>query len=361
MSMKISDASNFLDINGLNDIRVQSNKTDKASKEAALETAAKQFEAIFMQMLLKSMRAAQDVLESDSPFNSESTKFYRDMHDQQLSVELSENGSLGLSELIVRQLGGDSENFTPSSVLRNDGKLPNNRIDGNTEQNDALAATNSFSGINGSVNQPTKLVNPLSSMLDGVKHEDKTPFAELTQWSKANMNKLAEDKPATVVEQQAPIFEQPKDFVTALIEPAKKVQAQLNVPFEVVIAQAALETGWGKKIIKTEQGESSHNLFNIKADSRWHGEKTQKETLEFEQGAMVKKKEPFRVYNSLKESLDDYVSFLSNSDRYQSALEKSSDVEHFLQGLQKAGYATDPNYANKIMGTLRKVTNLLAN
>ena len=120
---KITDAQNFLDVNGLNSVRQQSKSTDKAEKEAALQTAAKQFEAIFMQMLLKSMRSAQDVLESDSPFNSETSKSYRQMHDQQMSLELSNNGALGLSELIVRQLGGDSENFTPHSVLRNDGNL----------------------------------------------------------------------------------------------------------------------------------------------------------------------------------------------------------------------------------------------
>ena len=106
----------------MNAIRQQSKSTDSESKKAALQEAAQQFEAIFMQMLLKSMRKAQDVLESDSPFNSESTKFYRDMNDQQMAMELSSNGSLGLTDLIVRQLGGD-DNFTPRTVLRSDGNL----------------------------------------------------------------------------------------------------------------------------------------------------------------------------------------------------------------------------------------------
>ena len=127
----------------------------------------------------------------------------------------------------------------------------------------------------------------------------------------------------------------------------------------MVIAQAALETGWGQKIIKTQSGESSNNLFNIKADKRWNGDKTNKETLEFEQGAMVKKREPFRVYETVGESINDYMNFLSNNDRYKPALEKSNDVEQFLHNLQSAGYATDPKYAEKIMGTLRTVTSLL--
>ena len=137
------------------------------------------------------------------------------------------------------------------------------------------------------------------------------------------------------------------------------MQDKINVPFEVVIAQAALETGWGQKIIKTDSGESSNNLFNIKADSRWDGEQTHKETLEFENGAMVKKREPFRVYESLSESVNDYLKLLTGSERYQGALEKSTDVEQFLHNLQSAGYATDPNYAKKIMGTLRTVTSLI--
>jgi flagellar protein FlgJ len=160
--------------------------------------------------------------------------------------------------------------------------------------------------------------------------------------------------------QASPSFEQPKDFVTALEAPAKQAQQALGVPFEVVIAQAALETGWGQKIIKSSKGKSSNNLFNIKADSRWSGEKVSKDTLEFEQGAMVKKREPFRVYDTIKDSVNEYISFLSNGNRYQEALANPSNVEHFLQGIQKAGYATDPNYAEKIKGTLKTVTRLLS-
>ena len=122
MDNRLADSRNFLELNGLNNIRLDAKSGNAEEKKAALKEAAQQFEAIFMQMLLKSMRKAQEVLESDSPFNSESTKFYRDMHDQQLAMELSSNGSLGLSDLIVRQLGGDDK-FTPNSVLRNDGDI----------------------------------------------------------------------------------------------------------------------------------------------------------------------------------------------------------------------------------------------
>ncbi|MBA6291811.1 flagellar assembly peptidoglycan hydrolase FlgJ [Colwellia sp. MB3u-70] len=328
MTTRIADAQNFLDVNGLNSIRQDAKSGDKAGKKEALEQAAKQFEAIFMQMLMKSMRKAQEVLESDSPFNSESTKFYRDMHDQQMSLELSNNGALGLSELIVRQLGGDSENFTPHNILRSDGNL------------DSRGSLR--------ISEPA-LLNNISTVKDSSAHQDPSKDRQTNGSIAAQAASMM----------QSPAFEQPKDFVSALTADAKRVQDKINVPFEVVIAQAALETGWGQKIIKTHSGESSNNLFNIKADSRWAGEKTHKETLEFENGAMVKKREPFRVYESIGQSVDDYLNLLTKSERYQGALENSANVEQFLHNLQSAGYATDPDYAKKIIGTLRTVTSLL--
>ncbi|NQZ22265.1 MAG: flagellar assembly peptidoglycan hydrolase FlgJ [Colwellia sp.] len=346
-----ANSQNFLDINGLNSIRQQSKETDKASKDAALQNAAKQFEAIFMQMLLKSMRKAQEVLESDSPFNSESTKFYRDMHDQQMSLELSSNGSLGLSDLIIRQLGGDTDNFTPQSLLRSDTRFSKSNGLLNDLENKGKSIVSEGILISGEDRQTNDSANKQKTSFSMPQRQ---PSADKT------INSSNTDKSVyQTLAMQEPEYQQPKDFVHALTEGAKRVEEKLNVPFEVVIAQAALETGWGQKIIKTENGSSSNNLFNIKADKRWHGDKTNKETLEFEQGAMVKKSEPFRVYETVTESINDYINFLSNNDRYKPALEKANDVEHFLHNLQSAGYATDPKYAEKIMGTLRTVTSLL--
>ncbi|KGJ96994.1 flagellar assembly peptidoglycan hydrolase FlgJ [Colwellia psychrerythraea] len=365
-------ARNALDLNGLNAIREQSRATDGEAKKEALKEAAQQFEAIFMRMLLSSMRKAQDVLESDSPFNSESTKFYRDMHDQQMAVELSSNGSLGLTDLIVRQLGGDSGDFKPSSVLRNDGNLTVTSNADDKSNNKNKANTNK---------QHNSLVEKMLGHKNQIKPDIDIPFAgnyqaqsitsaqassaasqftlrELDKKSNKDVSQSQSVNSSALVSEHN--FNEPKGFVSALIAPAQKVQQTLGVPFEVVIAQAALETGWGQKIIKGQDGTSSNNLFNIKADSRWSGDKVTKETLEFEQGAMVKKAEPFRMYQSITDSVNDYINFLSTSERYQDALQDSGNVEHFLQGLQKAGYATDPQYADKILGTLKTVTNLLA-
>lgn len=349
-STNFDQSRNFLELNGLNAIREQSRDSDGEGKKAALQEAAQQFEAIFMKMLLKSMRQAQDVLESDSPFNSESTKFYRDMHDQQMAVELSSNGTLGLSDLIVRQLGGGDNTFMPSSALRSDGDFE--QIKNAVKQATLQSQKNNDNAANPFSLLPTSTDNANSQRHGSSNDADTTqiPFAV----TKAN------EVEKESVNFSAPSFNEPKDFVSALIEPAKSVQEKIGIPFQVVIAQAALETGWGQKIIKAQDGESSNNLFNIKADSRWAGDKITKDTLEFEQGAMIKKSEPFRMYETLKDSIDDYVNFLSSSERYQDALQGSGNVEHFLQGLQKAGYATDPQYADKILGTLKTVTNLLA-
>lgn len=372
LKQNYDQARNALDLNGLNDIREQSRAGDGEAKKAALTEAAQQFEAIFMKMLLSSMRKAQEVLESDSPFNSESTKFYRDMHDQQMAVELSSNGSLGLTDLIVRQLGGDDGSFKPSSVLRNDGNL---------KVTDSASSTLDKTSETNKDNQHNSLIEKMLADKNQIKPDIDIPFAGNYQAQHIvsnQMNSAASqfiireaDKRTNKVNGQSESvnnstalssnnFDEPKDFVTALIEPAQKVQKTLGVPFEVVIAQAALETGWGQKMIKDQDGGSSNNLFNIKADSRWAGDKITKDTLEFEQGAMIKKSEPFRTYQSLTDSVDDYINFLSTSERYQDALQDSGNVEHFLQGLQKAGYATDPQYADKILGTLKTVTNLLA-
>ncbi len=353
MTNRMAEAQNFLDLNGLNSIRRQSNSTDAASKQEALDTAAKQFEAIFMQMLMKSMRKAEDVLASDSPFNSESTKFYRDMHDQQMSLELSNNGSLGLSELIVRQLGGDSENFTAHNLVRGNGNLsaepsPVKKFD------DAQPPFTTLP-VPLPMPSPNSILGPNQT---GQVEEVKTATRQHNDIS-VGLHTRVSNAENTTANESIVRFEQPKDFVSALTESAKQVEQQLKVPFAVVIAQAALETGWGQKIIKTEQGHSSHNLFNIKADGRWSGDKTHKETLEYQQGTMVKKREPFRVYQSMADSVKDYIDFLSSNERYQGALKQVGNVEQFLLKLQSAGYATDPNYANKILGTLKTVTSIL--
>ncbi len=301
------DKQNFFDLGNLDSLRQSALKNDAssdASKEA-LKKAAAQFESIFTQMLLKSMRKANEAFEDkDSPFNTSGVKFFVEMHDQQLSVELSSNGSLGLADLIVQQLSPDGKKFMPGSVLRTTTEFNSDRRASGVEQPDTT----------------TKAVETTSA------------------------NEQTENR-----------FDDAESFISTVWEHAKNAAEKIGLNPAVMVAQAALETGWGKHIISKADGTSSNNLFNIKSDKSWQGDKASKLTLEFEQGVPVKKQASFRSYQSIKESVHDFVDFLNENPRYQEALENTAEPAAFLDSLQKAGYATDPNYADKIKQVLKRV------
>jgi len=139
---------------------------------------------------------------------------------------------------------------------------------------------------------------------------------------------------------------------------AKKAAAIIGVSPQTLIAQAALETGWGQKIVADDKKSTSFNLFNIKADKRWNGEQVDVNTIEYREGVALKEKASFRAYDSFEESFSDFSQFIKNSPRYEKALDNVGNSASFLQELQQAGYATDPNYASKIMSVLKQVTKL---
>jgi flagellar protein FlgJ len=141
-------------------------------------------------------------------------------------------------------------------------------------------------------------------------------------------------------------------FIRDLWPHAQRASQSLGVPPEVLIAQAALETGWGRNVIRTPDGGSSLNLFGIKADSNWDGDRAIVPTLEYRGGIAQRENAAFRSYDSLSASMDDYTHFLQSSPRYRQALDNAADADGFLQELQGAGYATDPVYASKIAAIL---------
>lgn len=294
MQNKLELSRNANDIQGLDTLRRAAQSGDKE----ALVEAAKQFEGIFLQMMLKSMRKAQDVLsDEESPFNSEQVKFYRDMHDQQLANDLATNGSVGLADIIVKQLGQLDEGYTPASVIRNDANL---------------------SSIN--------------------RHRIKST-------SQAQETILGPQGAAY----KASGFESPQAFLENLFPAAQKAAEQLGLDPKALLAQAAVETGWGKYMIHSGSGQNSHNLFGIKADRNWQGDKAVVDSIEFEQGVAVTTKSPFRAYQNFNEALQDYVNFVQQSPRYDKAVQQSKQTEQYFNELQEAGYATDPDYAQKVM------------
>ena len=130
----------------------------------------------------------------------------------------------------------------------------------------------------------------------------------------------------------------------------------MNVDPQVLVAQAALETGWGRGISRHPDGRSSNNLFGIKAGSDWQKETVSVPTLEFRDGVAVRERASFRSYDSIAASFQDYVQFLKNNPRYKEALVHAGDPQRFSNALQEAGYATDPQYAAKIHNVLNSYT-----
>ncbi|GLP94987.1 flagellar assembly peptidoglycan hydrolase FlgJ [Paraferrimonas sedimenticola] len=308
---KISESQHYMDLAGLDKLRSQAKDNDPQ----ALRAAAEQFEGLFMQMVLKSMREANAAFESDSPFNTQYTQFYQQMHDQQMSVDLSQKGSLGLADLIVTQLGGGSANFAPASSLRG--------------------------GLDSQTVMAPAVVKPSEQVADTKKLSEESKQASVQ----------AEASP-----QATGFFDQAEDFINQLTPMAIEASQKLGTSPALLLAQSALETGWGRKIVKRSNGESSFNLFNIKADRRWNGDKTQVATLEFEQGVAVKKQADFRAYQGFQQSFDDFVSFLQSGSRYQSALDKAASPGEFIDAIHQAGYATDPNYGDKVKGLMEQIT-----
>jgi flagellar protein FlgJ len=370
---KLSASSNFLDLGGLDSLRVQAQKDEKG----ALKEAAKQFEGIFIQMLMKSMRDANAAFKSDNPMNSETTAFFEQMRDQQMSVDLSNKGMLGLAEMMVQQLDPDDSPITPASVLRgnSDYKVnpsmfvaPATELDKDTldiiAPKDQIAASHSVianSDTAHSVIDSAESMRPMSAQLTNVLDGEQLNSvlrgeqlaSQAVQVGKVlPQTDFAVPKPKGVAVSE---FTSPQHFISVLYPHAEKAAKTLGTSAEVLIAQSALETGWGQKVVRRNDGTMSHNLFNIKADKRWQGEKTSVNTLEFEKGIPVQQKADFRMYDDLEQSFSDFVSFIGQGDRYEDARKVASEPTQFIRALQKAGYATDPQYANKVINVMKSV------
>jgi len=282
-------ADTYTDFQGLNQLKTQArNKSPEA-----IRAVARQFETLFVQMMLKSMRDANI---GEGLFDNDQGKIFQEMFDKQVSLDMTKHQSIGLSAMIVKQLGGQ-ESKTQSDA-------------GDMNRGFDLLTAKRFS-----------ITNARSTLIE---RDD------------GNIN----------------VSKTPQEFVKSLWPHATKAANQLGVDPEVLIAQAALETGWGKSMIKNDDAGTSFNLFGIKAGRSWQGERANVTTTEFENGSMASKKETFRVYGSIGESFSDYVSLIKNSDRYSNAVEFAPDSDAYLDALQNAGYATDPNYANKIKGIM---------
>lgn len=294
---------NYNDLANLNEI----NKLGDKDADAALRKVAEQFESMFVSMMLKSMRDANAVLEDDNEMNSFALKMHRDMSDQQLVLNLSQGRGIGLAESFYQQM---KQNYGGALGIPDTSKVSKN--------SDAMASP---------VNQ---LKQRLAQSADTASAPDNL-----------SENQLVATAPPTAFENQA-------EFVSTVLPLAEKSAAALGVDPKLLVAQAALETGWGKYVLQDADGNSTYNLFNIKADERWSGTSAAVSTLEYRDGIAQRERASFRQYRSFEESFSDYAQFILGSERYQAAVENAADPAAYAEGLQHAGYATDPAYAEKI-------------
>lgn len=327
---------NYHDLTSLQQLKHNSGGDD----DKALKQAAKQFESIFMGMLLSSMRKANEVFEDDGVLNSNATKFYKDMYDKQLSTELSEKGSLGLADLLVQQLRPGKGKTTPASML----KVP-------TE---------------GAPVRTDKAHQEQSYELSPVKQLKRPPEYTLPVLPQPLPTQVATETLPSETEKDDWSFENPTQFIEKLLPAARQAAQKLGLEPMALLAQAALETGWGQRTFKTAEGNNSFNFFGIKAHNSWQGDVAVVDTLEYRQGVAQKEKAKFRAYESPEQSLGDYVDFIKSNPRYQQAVAMADNPKAYFQQLQAAGYATDPNYAQKILSvfnsdTFKQARNLLTN
>jgi flagellar protein FlgJ len=272
-----SNINFFADFQGLAALKNDA----KGQAPTALKEAARQFESLFTQMLLKSMREANKSFGEDSLFGSDQGEMYQDMFDDQIAMQLSKGKGLGLAEMLVKQLQqGAGVSAGPESA------------------------------------------QPVSTPATGAAE------------------KLSTSK---------------DDFISKLRPHAEQAARELGVDPNALLAQAALETGWGRSVPCNAQGECSFNLFGIKAGSQWSGATVNVPTLEFEDGVAVRKVERFRAYDSPADSFRDYAALIRDSSRYASARGAGDNVEAFATALQQGGYATDPHYAQKIAAVASEV------
>lgn len=337
----------YTDLNRLNHLKV-----GDQDSEANIRKVAQEFEAVFLGQMLKSMRAASDVLaDKDSIEHSSAVRQYRDMYDQQMALTLSqEAGGIGLADNLVRQLrqrkGSRVQgSSTLTSEVRNDAPLLNRRRLAFAYRTAPVAASQTVSGADQAAQVTRKKeVSAQQSVVQGALESSGVQTQVRAVESK---NKGVWSQP----------FRSQEQFIAALVPMAERTAEKLGVDPEFLVAQAALETGWGKSVLRTTQGQSSHNLFGIKSTGSWDGPAAQSMTTEYVQGKAVRQEEGFRVYNSFEQSFEDYALLLQNSKRYTQALKvaASGDSTGFVRELQKAGYATDPNYARKITQIARQV------
>jgi len=297
----------YLNFNRLSEMKLSA----RENSVGASKSVAQQFESLFIQQMLATMRSAATFDESS---HNSYLDNYQEMHDKQLALTMAKQGGFGLAKFILQQMPGGQKDSGKGGE-----NLPLHNW------------------------QEVKPATTITKVPD-TGYQAQNPAVLVNQFNPGDIN---------VGQSDGAEVKRPSAFIGEILPGAKKASKLLGVSAEVLVAQSALETGWGKHVMTRADGSSAFNLFGIKADSRWQGATVTKPTLEFRDGVMQTEVARFRAYDSPDESIADYVDFIQSSPRYENALKHSGSDESYLRGLQKAGYATDPDYANKILSIVQ--------
>ncbi len=293
-----SDASGSLAVSAqsLDKLRMQA----KQSPDQALKVVAQQFETVFMNMMLKSMREATP---QDGMFDSEQTKMFTGMLDQQLVQSMSSRG-VGLADIMIKQLSRPASSGVAQA------------------SSEAVLAT-----------PPARTVSA-------------TPVAYGDSFVNGMKNSPSQPTPLQ------------QDFVRRMTPHAVQANQETGVPTHLVLGQAALESGWGKREIRMSDGSTSFNLFGIKAGSNWNGKVAEVVTTEYHNGIASKQVEKFRAYSSYTEAFSDYAHLLRDNPRYAQVLQSGQGSPELAHAVQRAGYATDPDYADKLVKVMNRINTI---
>ncbi len=351
----------YLDANSLDSVKAMG----RAKDPQALQEIAKKFEAMFVQQMLKTMREANDVFSQGNYFDSSTTRFHRDMLDQQMVLNLTSGRGIGLADHFYKQMlqayGGSMKPGTSSSSsgdlsAANIGELPaavthKHSVASDVDEGEVFA--NDLENLESWVVNFMRMSDNTNDQLLNPDKSEVVP-QDYSVLNSAYIPALL-SKPQTMnsrTGQKSSISESQENFVMMIKPHAEKAAAELQINPDVLIAQVALETGWGKHVIHDQKGNNSFNLFNIKASPGWEGGKVNIATLEYRDGIAASEKADFRKYNDYSESFSDYVKLMKNNPRYQDVLEAGNNSSAYAEALQSAGYATDPLYAKKIKSLL---------
>jgi peptidoglycan hydrolase FlgJ len=266
-ALDTSAATTYTDINGLAALRKDPNSPE------AISAVAEQVEALFLQMMLKSMRDASAAEETES----NEMGMYQDMFDKQVALSISQHADLGIGRLLKRQLAGKP---APGAVKLSSG--------------------------------------------------ESVPAA-----------------PAAAAPTAA-IAHSPAEFVSRVLPSIRRAASALGVDPQGMLAQAALETGWGQRLPRAADGSSSHNLFGIKAGNEWTGARATADSMEVLNGVATPRRTAFRAYASVEESINDFANLLKNSPRYRDVIAAGGSAGSYIAAMGNSGYATDPDYGNKL-------------